>query len=125
RDDMLQSSGIMLASPIFFYTVTAHTKMFMDRFQSLWVKKYWIDETPFGQWTPTRKCLFISAGATKGKKLFEGALYTMKYFCDTMDMEMRQSLLYRGLDGPRDVQKHPEYLQEARDAGRDLAESLT
>ncbi len=125
RDDMLQSSGIMLASPIFFYAVTAHTKMFMDRFQSLWVKKYWINETPFGKWTPIRKCLFISAGATSGKKLFDGALYTMKYFCDTLDMEMWNSLLYRGLDGPKDVQKHEEYLQEARDAGRDLASSLS
>lgn len=41
RDSILASDGIMLASPIFFYTVSAHTKIFMDRCQSLWVKKYW------------------------------------------------------------------------------------
>jgi multimeric flavodoxin WrbA len=37
------NAGIMLASPIFFYTVSAHTKIFMDRCQSLWIRKYRIE----------------------------------------------------------------------------------
>ena len=41
--------GLMLASPIFFYTVSAHTKILMDRCNSLWVKKYLIEKKPFGQ----------------------------------------------------------------------------
>ena len=32
--------GLMLASPIFFYAVSAHTKILMDRCNSLWVQKY-------------------------------------------------------------------------------------
>ena len=43
-DQVLASNGIMLASPIFFYTVSAHTKIFMDRCQSLWVRKYWLEK---------------------------------------------------------------------------------
>jgi len=125
RDAILQSQGLMLASPIFFYSVTAQTKTFMDRFQSLWVKKYLIDETAFGQWTPTRQGLFISAGATQGKKLFEGTLLTVKYFFDPLDMGLWKSLLYRGLDGPDDVQDHQDYLQEARDAGYGLVQALS
>jgi len=124
RDALLHSRALMLASPIFFYSVTAHTKAFMDRFQSLWVKKYLIEETPFGQWTPTRKGLFISVGATRGKKLFEGTLLSVKYFFDTLDMELWKSLLYRGLDEAGDVQQHPDYLEEAFAAGRDLAGDL-
>jgi multimeric flavodoxin WrbA len=34
-DMILSSHGIMLASPIFFYTVSAHTKILMDRSVSL------------------------------------------------------------------------------------------
>ena len=98
RDQLLSSHGIMLASPIFFYTVSAHTKIFMDRFQSLWVKKYWIDHTPFGQKDYKRKGLFISVGATRGKRLFDGAKLTVKYFFDTSDTELWRSLLYRELD---------------------------
>ncbi|MFP4428992.1 MAG: flavodoxin family protein [Desulfovermiculus sp.] len=125
RDAVLKSQGLMLASPIFFYSVTAQTKAFMDRFQSLWVKKYLIDEIGFGQWTPTRQGLFISAGATKGRKLFEGTLLTVKYFFDPLDMALWKSLLYRGLDGPEDILKHPEYLQEARAAGHGLVQALS
>jgi len=121
RDRILAARGLILATPIFFYTVSAQTKAFMDRFQSLWVKKYWIEKTPFGKRPLPRKGLFIAAGATRGKRLFDGTLRTVRYFFDVLDMELWKSLLYRGLDFAGDVQKHPEYLQQARDAGKELA----
>jgi len=123
-DQILSAKGLILASPIFFYTVSAHTKILMDRCQSLWVKKYWIDKVPFGQWEPKRKGLFISAGATKGKKLFNGVLLTVKYFFDVLDMELFRSLLYRGLEFEGDVLKYPEYLEDAYEAGKALARSI-
>jgi len=123
-DQILSAKGLMLASPIFFYTVSAHTKILMDRCQSLWVKKYWIDKVPFGQWEPKRKGLFISVGATKGKKLFDGTLLTVKYFFDVLDTELFRSLLYRGLEFEGDVLKHPEYLEEAYLAGKTFAVTL-
>jgi multimeric flavodoxin WrbA len=124
-DHLLSCQGLMMASPIFFYTVSAHTKILMDRCQSLWVKKYWIDKVPYGQWGPKRKGLFISVGATKGKKLFDGTLLTIKYFFDVLDMELWKALLYRGLDFEGDVLKHPEYLQEAYEAGKELTLTFT
>jgi len=123
-DQILSAKGLILASPIFFYTVSAHTKILMDRCQSLWVKKYWIDKVPFGQWEPKRKGLFISVGATKGKKLFDGTLLTVKYFFDVLDTELYRSLLYRGLDFEDDVLTHPEYLEEAYEAGKALAKAI-
>jgi len=123
-DQILSAKGLILASPIFFYTVSAHTKILMDRCQSLWVKKYWIDKVPFGQWEPKRKGLFISVGATKGKKLFDGTLLTVKYFFDVLDAELYRSLLYRGMDFEGDVLKYPEYLEEAYQAGSDLAKTI-
>jgi multimeric flavodoxin WrbA len=124
RNQILESQGLILASPIFFYTVSAHTKILMDRFQSLWVKKYWIDKTPKNQRMIERKGLFIAVGATQGKKLFDGTLLTIKYFFDVLDMELFRSLLYRGLDFEGDVLKHPEYLEEAYLAGKTFAEAL-
>ena len=38
-DQILSCEGLMLASPIFFYTVSAYTKILMDSSQSFWVKK--------------------------------------------------------------------------------------
>jgi multimeric flavodoxin WrbA len=123
-DQLLACQGLMLASPIFFYSVSAHTKMLIDRCQSLWVKKYWINKVPYGQGELKRKGIFISVGATKGKKLFEGPLLTIKYFFDVLDMDLWKTLLYRGLDFEGDILKHPEYLQEAYNAGKEFASVL-
>ncbi len=124
RDKILAARGLILASPVFFYTVSAHTKMLMDRFQSLWVKKYWVDKTSPEQQTNNRKGLFISVGATKGKKLFDGMLLSVKYFFDVLDMELWKTLLYRQLDFQDDVLKHPEYLEEAYKSGKAFVSAL-
>lgn len=118
------SKGIMLASPIFFYTVSAHTKTFMDRCQSLWVRKYWIENQEFGKTPENRKGLFISVGATEGKKLFDGALLTVKYFFDVLDAGLWRTVLCRGVDRKGEIDRREDYLQEAFAAGRDLAVTL-
>ncbi len=118
------SSGIMLASPIFFYTVSAHTKIFMDRCQSLWVRKYWIEKQVFRDAPETRKGLFISVGATGGKKLFDGAILTVKYFFDVLSAGLWRTVLCRGIDRKGDIKRRDDYLQEAFQAGRDLARVL-
>ncbi len=124
RERILSADGIILASPIFFYAVSAHTKILMDRCQSFWVKKYWIDEVPPDQWKPKRRGMFISAGATRGKKLFDGAVLTVKYFLDVLEADLWKCLLYRGLDFEGDVDHHPEYLEEAYQAGKELVQLI-
>ena len=121
---MMASDGLMLASPVFFYAVSAHSKILMDRCQSLWIKKYWIDKAPLGVKASKRKGLFISAGATKGKKIFDGSLLSVRYFFDVLDAELWKSLLYRRLDFEGDVLKHPEYLEEAYETGKALVNVL-
>ena len=118
------STGIMLASPIFFYSVSAHTKIFMDRCQSLWVRKYWIEKQSFGGVPTTRKGLFISVGATGGKKLFDGALLTVKYFFDVLSASLWKTVLCRGVDRKGEIDAHADYLKEAFEAGRELAKTL-
>lgn len=119
--DIEASDGIMLASPIFFYTVSAHTKIFMDRCQSLWVRKYWIQKKPWGHKEGTRQGLFIAVGATRGKKLFDGALLTVRYFFDVLDIGQWDKLLCRGLDHKGEAAKDAALLQRALQAGEKLA----
>jgi len=123
-DSLLSCQGIMLASPIFFYTVSAHTKILMDRCQSLWVKRYLLEKAVLGVGERTKKGLFVSVGATSGKKLFEGTLLTVRYFFDVCDAELWRYLLYRSLDFEGDVLNHPEYLQDAYRAGKELAQAV-
>lgn len=119
-----QIDGLMLASPIFFYSVSAHTKILMDRCNALWVKKYWIDKAPFGPKTYQRKGLFISVGSTKGKRLFDGALLSVKYFMDALDMELWDSLVFRGIETQGQVLDYPGHLDAAREAGKKLVQAL-
>lgn len=67
-----------------------------------------IDKIPFGTKAFSRKGLFISVGATKGKRLFDGPLLTVRYFFDALNAELWRALLYRGLDFEGDALKQPE-----------------
>jgi multimeric flavodoxin WrbA len=125
RDDMqelfpriVQAERIIFASPIFFYSVSAVAKAMIDRCQSLWVKKY-ILQLPVSP-VPGRLGAFISVGATQGKKLFDGAKLTMKYFFDAIDVVYSHELLVRGVDAKGEVGNRPEALQGAYDLGSRL-----
>ena len=123
RERVLSAAGLMLASPIFYYAVSAHTKILMDRFHSLWVKRAWVKPSlprPDGR----RKGLFISTGATRGRRLFEGTVLSVRYFFDTLDMDLWRALLYRGLEDETDVLGHPDYLAETGRAGGELAQAI-
>lgn len=124
RNTMLASQGLIISSPIFFYTVSGHLKGLMDRFQSLWVKKYWIDQIPLEKASNIRQALIIAVGATRGRKLFDGMLLTMKYFLDVLDADIWRALLYRELDFADDILKHPEYLEEAYQSGQALVRKV-
>ena len=117
---LLEADIIILASPIFFYGVTAWAKTLIDRSQALWAKKYLVNDPSMGKRGKRRKGFFISVGATKGQKVFEGAILTVKYFFDALNTEYTGELLYRGVDGKGEILKHPKALEQAREAGRKL-----
>lgn len=123
-DKMQSGHGIILASPVFFYAVSAHTKILIDRCQSLWVKKYLIEKAGRSHRDLKRKGMLISAGATKGERLFDGIILTVKYFFDVLDADVWRALLYRGLDFEKDVLAHPDYLNEAYMSGKELVRAI-
>ncbi len=117
---LLESDIILLASPIFFYGVTAWAKAMIDRTQALWAIKYLLKDPSFGKEGKKRKGFFISVGATKGQKVFEGAILTTKYFFDVLNADYVGELVFRGIDAKGDILKHPEALKQAFEAGRKL-----
>ncbi len=126
KDDMeniyhhfIEHDCIVIAAPIFFYNVNAQTKTLIDRSQALWARKY-ILKQPLTTDGKKKKGIFISVGATKGSKLFDGTLLTMKYFFDAVGAEFSKSLLYKNIDAAGDILKHPTALQEAYELGQSL-----
>jgi len=119
---LLEADVIILASPIFFYGVTAWAKALIDRSQALWARKYLLKDPSLGKGGKKRKGFFISVGATKGQKVFEGSILTAKYFFDTFNAEYSGELVFRGVEAKDDISKHPEALQQAFEAGRRLVQ---
>lgn len=126
RDDMddiypklLDVDAIIVASPIFFYTVSAQVLAFISRCQALWARKYILKNLDI----PLRKGTFIAVGATRGEKLFDGPKLTMKYFFKAINAEYTDELLIRGVDKRGEIKEHPTALTEAFELGKRLAVS--
>jgi len=117
-----EADYIILASPIFFYGVTAQAKRTIDRCQALWARKYVLKESPVEEKRTTRrKGWFLSVGGSRGAKVFEGAILTVRYFFDALNVEYAGELTFREIDTQGAIKKHPSALKEAFEAGQRLA----
>lgn len=103
---------IILASPIYFMTVSAQTKLFIDRCQAIWVRKHLLGREPLGPGRQ-RKGIFISAGGRDGKHIFDGARITVKALFASLGIQYSGELLFSGLDKAGDAACHPTALDEA------------
>jgi len=113
-----QADLIVMATPIFFYGVTAQLKALIDRSQALWSRRYVLGLTdPGREW---RRGFLLAVGATKGKNLFEGVNLTAKYFFDAVGASFDGTLAFNQIEGPGDITKHPTALEDAKEKARAL-----
>jgi len=115
---LLEADHVILASPMFFYGVTSQAKAVIDRCQALWVRKHVLGMGKEDR--RERRGLFISVGATRGTKLFEGAVLTVKYFFDAIGVRYSGDLLVRGIDNKAQIKEHPTALEDAFRLGQEL-----
>jgi len=120
-DKVWTAERVVLASPIYFYGVTAQTKTFIDRTQALWHRKQLLQKSGLWPTGQDRKGFFISVAATKGKRVFEGAILTVKYGFDAMGLHYGGELLVRGVEHQGDMAKNTEALRQAEELGRRIA----
>ena len=111
------ADAIIVASPIFFYALSAQLKALIDRCQALWARKYVLKNLN----VPLRKGAFIAVGATRGEKLFEGPRLTVRYFFKAINVEYADELLIRGVDKRGEIKEHPTALADAFELGKRLA----
>ncbi len=111
---------IFLASPIFFYGITAQAKALVDRSQALWNRRMLTKDPEERKAFGSGRGYLIAVGATRGKNLFEGAQLTAKYFYDALDMVYEGGIFFRRLEKKSAVSENPETLQEALNLGRKI-----
>jgi multimeric flavodoxin WrbA len=110
---------VILASPMFFYSLPAQTKALIDRCQALYARRYILKQEP----APGRKGAFIAVGATKGKTLFDGSRLVVKYFFDAIGVVYTDELLVRSVDKKGEIKTHPTALTDAFELGKRLFQS--
>lgn len=116
---LLNDDIIIVASPMFFYGVTAQLKALIDRCQAPWaVKQFRVQDLTDSK----RKGAFIGVGATKGDKLFDGSILTIKYFFQAIGVSYQDELLIRGIDQRGEIKSHPTALADAFELGKRLVQ---
>jgi multimeric flavodoxin WrbA len=125
KDDMqllykklLEADHIIFASPIFFYGITSQAKAVIDRCQALWVRRHVLGMGKKDK--RVRRGVFISVGATRGTKLFDGAVLTVKYFFDAIGVKYSGDLLVMGIDNKGQIEEHTAALEDAFRLGQEL-----
>ena len=116
-DKLLTADAVIIASPIFFYTVSAQLMLLISRCQALWARKYVLKNMDI----PEKKGAFIAVGATRGEKLFDGPKLTIKYFFQAINAGYTDGLLVRGVDKKGEIKDHPTALSDAYELGKRLA----
>lgn len=114
------ASAVIIASPVYFYALSAQMKIFIDRLQALWSRKQLLSRK--GQWTPDarRKGYLISVAATQGAKLFVGAQLCAEYAFDAIGLGYGRDFLVRGVDKRGEVGALTAKIKEAELFGQAL-----
>ena len=112
------ADGIILASPIFFGSLTAQMKMMIDRFHCLWLAKY-VFKTY--RWKKEKRGSFICVEASKREDFFENARSIVKNFFATIGAIYEEELFCFGIDSKEMLLKHHDYLERAFQIGKNTS----
>lgn len=113
------SDRIILASPIFFFALSAQSKAMVDRCQSFYCEKYLLKK-PIPEGKHGRKGLLLLAGGMKKEIGVKSAGACAKAFFLTISVSEHDTLSFLGVDEEGAILKHPTALKEAYDAGKKL-----
>ncbi|MBE0583696.1 MAG: flavodoxin family protein [Desulfofustis sp.] len=128
KDDMIDlydkidlADIILLASPTYFYGVSAQLKAFIDRIQARWSRRYLMKVRTRQE--DKRLGYLISTAATHGKKLFDGSILVAKSYFDAIDVTYGGAFVVRGVDEKGALQNQPGGIQQAEAFALEILET--
>ncbi len=109
-----QSDVIIIASPIFFGSISAQTKMMIDRFQCQWLGiNFFKTYRNFKK----KKGVFLSVQGADRKDFFDNAKAIVKNFFVTVGASYEYELLCPLVDGKGAIVNYPECVRRAEEIG--------
>jgi len=125
KDDMqeiyqsiLNVDAVIIASPIFFGSISAQTKMMIDRFQCMWLAKNVFGKKIFYK---KRKGAFISVEASSRRDFFDNSRAIIKNFFATVDVKYMSELMITGIETKAGINEYPNLIEKAYDLGLRIA----
>ncbi len=114
-----EGDRFILASPIFFFGLTAQVKALIDRCQSFWCEKYLL-KRPIPAPPRGRRGLLLTVGGMKKEIGFTCADATATAFFRSISVPGHETLSFPGIDAKGAIRKHPTALDEAYEAAKRL-----
>lgn len=118
-NDIRSADRIILASPIFFFALSAQTKTMIDRCQSFWCEKYLL-KRPLHEGKFGRKGLLLLVGGMKKEIGITCGEATARAFFRTVNVPEHKTLSFLGVDAQGAILKHPTALKEVYESGKEL-----
>ncbi|MDH4028717.1 MAG: NAD(P)H-dependent oxidoreductase, partial [Nitrospirota bacterium] len=120
-DAVRAADRIILASPIFFFSLSAQAKLVIDRCQSFWCERYLL-KRPIEGGASGRKGLLLLVGGMKKDVGVHCADACAKAFFRSVSVPEHDTLSFLGIDKKGEILNHPTALKEAYEAGRRLGD---
>lgn len=118
RELTLAADILVFATPVFFMTVSAIGKSFIDRYQSLWAKKY-VCKDPV-QRNVRPKGAVLSVGGSRSTRMFDSIDLTMKYYFDVLEVDHLLNICINEADARGAVTAQPGIMHQLREVGKNL-----
>jgi len=109
--------AIIIASPIFFGSLSAQAKIMIDRFQCAWVSKNILKKDVFKK---KKSGAFICTSAARRKDFFQNAKAIVRNLFQVINTTYTGELFCPGLDKKGEVKKYPEFLESAYSLGQKI-----
>ncbi len=121
-DAAWEAGSLLIATPIYYMAAPAQLKLFIDRTQCLYCRKYRLGDRLGEDEVARRRGGAIAVCGSRIEGAFDGLDLTLKYLFDSFQMTFAEKLYVPHIDAPREIEAHPERIEEARELGRRLAE---
>ncbi len=114
-DKMVEADGVILGSPVYWFSVSGLMKLFIDR----WAL-YRRGEQRLMDLTPGKKMVVVLAMADSEPEYVEAVMAPLRYAAQWLKMQWAGEIVATGVAEPGDVARCPEVLAQARALGQSL-----
>lgn len=113
------ADAFIIASPVYFGSVSAQLKMMIDRFQTAWVRKYVLKVKP--AYSKRRRGIFLCVGGMDTPEYFENSKLVVKLWFKTLDIDYFGELFFGGYNTKARKEDEKDHtLNKAFELGKSL-----